>query len=226
MGFSVGVFLLLKNSKSYENLKVERKLFFMTVLLSTFTDVLLKKFTMSVPFIASHAWIVLDNVPQLFAKLKAPLSQYESLRYFLPESRTPFSTPMTDRIPPSESSRTPTPAITPISTTAQTYESVQPPRLRPDRPALVVSSTSWTPDEDFGILLEALKRYEQRARELAGVNGEKRLPKMLMVVTGKGPQREEYMKEINRLQTDWRWVRCLSIWLEAEDYPTFLGKIV
>lgn len=108
------------------------------------------------------------------------------------------------------------------------------PALRPDRPALLVSSTSWTADEDFGILLKALVKYEKRARLVneemskvaeGGVKPQKRLPKLLTIVTGKGPLKERYMSQIAKLEKseEWRWVRCRSLWLEAEDYPVLLG---
>jgi beta-1,4-mannosyltransferase len=92
---------------------------------------------------------------------------------------------------------------------------------------LLVSSTSWTPDEDFAILLAALGAYERAARS-PGAG----LPKVLCVVTGRGPQREMYMSKVGRMQEGegqdgadgkWQWVRCVSLWLEAEDYPLLLG---
>lgn len=98
------------------------------------------------------------------------------------------------------------------------YSEIKAPFLREDRPALLVSSTSWTPDEDFSILLTALGEYEARA---AASN--KKLPKLLVILTGKGPLREKYMTEVGELQKKWKWVRCVSMWLEAEDYPVLLG---
>lgn len=96
--------------------------------------------------------------------------------------------------------------------------------LRVDRPALLLSSTSWTPDEDFSILLEALFLYDEAARKAAG-----KLPKVLMVVTGKGPDKIKYMKQVDQLhkgtenKKGWEYVRCVSMWLEAADYPLLLG---
>lgn len=43
-----------------------------------------------------------------------------------------------------------------------------------------------------------------------------------MVITGKGDN-EEYMDQIRALQKDWQFVRCISMWLEAADYPILLG---
>ena len=82
------------------------------------------------------------------------------------------------------------------------------PNLRTDRPALLVSSTSWTPDEDFGILIEALGLYEKRAIKLASLQAsDGRLPKLLVILTGKGPLKEKYMGEVGKLQKSWKWVQ-------------------
>ena len=53
----------------------------------------------------------------------------------------------------------------------------------------------------------------------------KRLPRILCVVTGKGPNRDEYIQKIASLieKENWAWVRCISLWLAAEDYPLLLG---
>jgi beta-1,4-mannosyltransferase len=81
----------------------------------------------------------------------------------------------------------------------------QAPQLRPDRPAVVVSSTSWTADEDFGILLDAAVHYDRMACEAAsrgsGVEAGPsasgsvgRLPDLLLLITGRGPQRAHYLE--------------------------------
>ncbi|XP_054747345.1 chitobiosyldiphosphodolichol beta-mannosyltransferase [Anastrepha obliqua] len=85
-----------------------------------------------------------------------------------------------------------------------------------NRVAIVVSSTSWTPDEDFSILLKALEEYESTAT--ARPNN---FPTLLCIITGKGPQKQEYETQIAKLK--WTKVSIITPWLEVEDYPLILA---
>jgi len=116
----------------------------------------------------------------------------------------------------------------------------------------MVSGTSWTPDEDFGLLLEALQIYDKeagstdshkekngsRANAITSSNnstrssssagsGESsipsapRLPRLLVVVTGKGPQKAMYEERIRNMT--WSRVRVKTAWLASADYPRLLG---
>jgi len=76
--------------------------------------------------------------------------------------------------------------------------------MRPDRPALIVSSTSWTPDEDFQILLDALIVYEKTC--LSAPN--KELPDLMCIITGKGPMRAYYEGKV--AASDFKHVRVVS----------------
>ena len=89
-------------------------------------------------------------------------------------------------------------------------------RLKPSRPGILVSSTSWTPDEDFGILFDALRLYESRC-EVNPI-----LPDLLCVITGKGPLKEYYQELIADQQ--WTHVKVIMPWLEPDDYPRMLGS--
>lgn len=89
-------------------------------------------------------------------------------------------------------------------------------KLRDDRPGLIVSSTSWTPDEDFQILLDALILYEETAK-----GDEVKYPKLICIITGKGPQKEMYKTKIAEIKL--KFVKIITPWLEAEDYPLILA---
>ena len=110
----------------------------------------------------------------------------------------------------------------PVETaTATAFTTVSPSgevRLAQDRPALLISSTSWTEDEDFSVLLSALQLYEDHLIQ----NGNTRLPKLTCVITGKGPLKEHYLEKL--AEKSWTSVRVCTPWLEAEDYPMLLGS--
>ena len=121
------------------------------------------------------------------------------------------------------------------------------------RPALLVSSTSWTPDEDFGILLEALRVYDAAAvadtsaaggsmggdgssggfsldggRQLNasqpfGANGMSRRRYPDLVVVVTGTGPQRLAYEVEMRDLRLSHVAVRTAWLTAEDYPTLLG---
>ncbi|XP_058069792.1 UDP-glycosyltransferase TURAN isoform X2 [Magnolia sinica] len=108
---------------------------------------------------------------------------------------------------------------------------------KPSRPALIVSSTSWTADEDFSMLLEAAVMFDRRVAAILNEDdsveeemlwmdickGKQYLyPRLLFIITGKGPEREKYEEQIKKLHL--KRVAFRTMWLSAEDYPLLLGS--
>ncbi|KAJ5261052.1 hypothetical protein N7478_011647 [Penicillium angulare] len=101
------------------------------------------------------------------------------------------------------------------------------PEAKPMRAALesgnmrvLVSSTSWTPDEDFSILIEALLQYSALATSQSD------LPEILAIITGKGPQKEMYLQEIRSLEAAGKLgkVTIRTAWLSMSDYAKLLAS--
>ncbi|XP_055550582.1 chitobiosyldiphosphodolichol beta-mannosyltransferase [Wyeomyia smithii] len=88
--------------------------------------------------------------------------------------------------------------------------------LKPGRSAILISSTSWTPDEDFELLLAALEIYEKEA-----TGNELYYPHLVCIITGKGPLKEHYISLINKKV--WKKVTVVTPWLEHNDYPKLLS---
>ncbi|OKL62905.1 hypothetical protein UA08_01193 [Talaromyces atroroseus] len=85
---------------------------------------------------------------------------------------------------------------------------------------VLVSSTSWTSDEDFSVLIDALCRYSKIASAENPA-----LPKILAIITGKGPQKEMYLNEISNREHAGKLqkVTIKTAWLSTLDYAKLLG---
>ncbi len=90
-----------------------------------------------------------------------------------------------------------------------------------ERPAILISPTSWTVDEDFSLLIDAVRQCEEMIRVREQASGHPPFPHLLIFITGKGPRREHYEKQIARLTS--HKVHLRTLWLSAEDYPLLLG---
>ncbi len=84
------------------------------------------------------------------------------------------------------------------------------------RPPIVVCPTSWTPDEDFDLLLEALERAERQLLKQAGAT-----PALAVFLTGRGAMRGTFEQRAAR--RNFKAIAGKAVWLEPADYPTLVG---
>ena len=112
----------------------------------------------------------------------------------------------------------------------QTIENINV-NIRIDRAKMVVSATSWTADEDFSILLDALQgldQFLQSTNDIGVMREDKReqsVPsRVLVVVTGKGPLKAEFEAAVVDLNARGllRYVAIKTAWLSADDYSLLL----
>ncbi|XP_061455872.1 chitobiosyldiphosphodolichol beta-mannosyltransferase isoform X2 [Rhineura floridana] len=151
--------------------------------------------------------ITLYDKPASFFK-ETPLSDQHKLFMKLAKEYAPFKDqPVTESILPDDAEE---------SVFTQRDVGSGHVTCRMGRPALLISSTSWTEDEDFSILLRALEEYERYLNDGA------ELPPLVCVITGKGPLKEYYNKLIATLH--FKHIQICTPWLEAEDYPLLLGS--
>jgi len=79
--------------------------------------------------------------------------------------------------------------------------------------ALAVCPTSWTADEDMDLLLEGLRLWDA---------GPARGPRLVVVITGRGPRRAAF--EARLAGIEWRRVEVRTAFLEPGEYRVLLGS--
>lgn len=77
---------------------------------------------------------------------------------------------------------------------------------------VIVSSTSWTQDEDFSLLLKALPEYSSKSAS----------QKTLLFITGKGEMKDKFVSAFFNLNL--ANIDLVTAWVPSADYPLILGS--
>ena len=105
------------------------------------------------------------------------------------------------------------------------------PENKNNKPIVMISSTSWTPDEDFSLLLDSFIKTEEMILEDIEDKEQKtkvsitkdKIKKILFLITGRGPLRDKFMKKVAEAKL--KYFEVKSIWLESDDYPKLLSLV-
>jgi beta-1,4-mannosyltransferase len=86
----------------------------------------------------------------------------------------------------------------------------------------VVCPTSWTEDEDFDVIIDAVVRLEDRVRGWESAMSGRRFPDLVILVTGDGARRAEFERRFAGLPA--RRIQLRARWLEPDEYPRVVGS--
>jgi beta-1,4-mannosyltransferase len=86
----------------------------------------------------------------------------------------------------------------------------------------IICPTSWTADEDFDLVIDAVPYLENRIRDWESGHSNRRFPDLVILVTGDGNRRAEFERRFAGLPA--RRVQLRTRWLEPEDYPRIVGS--
>jgi beta-1,4-mannosyltransferase len=85
----------------------------------------------------------------------------------------------------------------------------------------IVCPTSWTEDEDFDLVIDAVPLLDERVRGWEAAGGGRRFPDIVILVTGDGARRAQFERRFAGLPA--RRIQLRARWLEPEDYPKVVG---
>ncbi len=88
--------------------------------------------------------------------------------------------------------------------------------------AFIVCPTSWTEDEDFDLVVDAVYRLEDRIRGWEAAASGRRFTDLVILVTGDGNRRKRFERLFAGLPA--RRVHLRTRWLEPEEYPRVVGS--
>jgi len=85
----------------------------------------------------------------------------------------------------------------------------------------IISPTSWTADEDFDVIIDAVRDLEDRVRGWEANHPGRRFPDLVILVTGDGHRRAEFERRFAGLPA--RRIQLRTRWLDPDDYPRIVG---
>lgn len=94
--------------------------------------------------------------------------------------------------------------------------------IRSEPTGFIVCPSSWTEDEDFDVVIDAVIDLEERIRGWESGDARRRFPQLVILVTGDGRRRAQFERRFAGLPA--RRIQLRARWLEPSEYARIVGS--